>query len=157
MPHGRLRFAWVSAPRGVAAAARRAPGTTANRKGVGTQASPRVILSDIGQWSARGTGTKVTHCRGNTTVRRCRGQISPQAPVRGADLLPCGCPRTLPTVPTRSISLPKRNYGHEKRQKELTRQRKKEEKLQRRLDRTNVRSESPDPVESTAPDLPPEE
>jgi hypothetical protein len=65
-------------------------------------------------------------------------------------------PGRLP-VPTRSISLPKRNYGHEKRQKELTRQRKKEEKLQRRLDRTNVRSENADPVESTAPDLPPEE
>jgi hypothetical protein len=53
--------------------------------------------------------------------------------------------------------LPKRNYGHEKRQKELTRQRKKEEKLQRRLDRTNIRSETADPAESAAPDLPPEE
>ena len=60
-------------------------------------------------------------------------------------------------VPTRSIPLPKRNYGHEKRQKELTRQRKKEEKLQRRLDRTNIRSETADPAEGAVPDLPPEE
>jgi hypothetical protein len=35
-------------------------------------------------------------------------------------------------------SLPKRNYGYEKRQKELTRQRKQEEKRQRRLDRTDA-------------------
>jgi hypothetical protein len=95
-------------------------------------------------------------------MRSPRGKISPRPPVSGADLLPCGCPQTLwpgqaGPVPTRSISLPKRNYGHEKRQKELTRQRKKEEKLQRRLDRTNIRSETADPVESTAPDLPPEE
>jgi hypothetical protein len=53
--------------------------------------------------------------------------------------------------------LPKRNYGHEKRQKELTRQKKKEEKLQRRLDRTSTRSENADPAESPAPDLPVEE
>jgi hypothetical protein len=31
--------------------------------------------------------------------------------------------------------LPKRNYGHEKRQKELNKQKKKEEKLQRRHER----------------------
>jgi hypothetical protein len=53
--------------------------------------------------------------------------------------------------------LPKRNYGHEKRQKELTRQRKKEEKLQRRQDRTNARSENADPAESPAPEVPAEE
>ena len=34
--------------------------------------------------------------------------------------------------------MPKRNYGYEKRQKELTRQRKQEEKRQRRLDRTDA-------------------
>ncbi|HEV7365846.1 MAG TPA: hypothetical protein VGN76_08365 [Gemmatimonadales bacterium] len=34
--------------------------------------------------------------------------------------------------------MPKRNYGFEKRQKELTRQRKQEEKRQRKLDRTDA-------------------
>jgi hypothetical protein len=34
--------------------------------------------------------------------------------------------------------LPKRNYGYEKRQKELNRQRKQEEKRQRRLERTET-------------------
>jgi hypothetical protein len=34
--------------------------------------------------------------------------------------------------------LPKRNYGFEKRQKELNKQRKQEEKRQRRLDRTSL-------------------
>lgn len=53
--------------------------------------------------------------------------------------------------------MPKRNYGFEKRQKELTKQRKKEEKLQRRLDRTTARSENADAAESAAPDLPAEE
>ena len=53
--------------------------------------------------------------------------------------------------------MPKRNYGHEKRQKELTRQRKKEEKLQRRLERSNARSEDPEPGDSPAPELPAEE
>jgi len=53
--------------------------------------------------------------------------------------------------------MPKRNYGHEKRQKELTRQRKKEEKLQRRVDRTAARAENADPPEAPAPDLPAEE
>jgi hypothetical protein len=38
-------------------------------------------------------------------------------------------------------ALPKRNYGYEKRQKELNRQRKQEEKRQRRLDRTETRPE----------------
>jgi hypothetical protein len=37
--------------------------------------------------------------------------------------------------------LPKRNYGYEKRQKELNRQRKQEEKRQRRLDRTEASAE----------------
>ena len=47
MPHGRLRFAWI--PPHAALLPRRdvRQGTTANEKGVGTQASPRVILSDI--------------------------------------------------------------------------------------------------------------
>jgi len=43
--------------------------------------------------------------------------------------------------------LPKRNYGFEKRQKELKRQLKKEEKAQRKLDRAK------EPAE-TAPDEP---
>jgi len=33
--------------------------------------------------------------------------------------------------------LPKRNYGYEKRQKELNKQRKREEKRQRKLDRAD--------------------
>ncbi len=53
---------------------------------------------------------------------------------------------------TGSVSLPKRNYNHEKRQKELNRQRKKEEKLQRKVDRTNARSETADAAESAAPE-----
>lgn len=48
--------------------------------------------------------------------------------------------------------MPKRNYGYEKRQKELNRQRKKAEKLQRRLDRLNDRSGSAEPVDSPEPD-----
>jgi hypothetical protein len=36
------------------------------------------------------------------------------------------------------VPLPKRNYGFEKRQKELNKQRKQEEKRQRRLDRAEV-------------------
>jgi hypothetical protein len=52
--------------------------------------------------------------------------------------------------------VPKRNYGFEKRQKELNKQRKQEEKRQRRLDRTE-----PPPgdvkVEETPLGLPPEE
>jgi hypothetical protein len=38
--------------------------------------------------------------------------------------------------------LPKRNYGFEKRQKELTKQRKKEEKAQRKLDRAKASAEA---------------
>jgi hypothetical protein len=45
--------------------------------------------------------------------------------------------------------LPKRNYGYEKRQKELTRQRKQEEKRQRKLDRTE-----PPPVDAKIEDSP---
>jgi hypothetical protein len=45
--------------------------------------------------------------------------------------------------------LPKRNYGFEKRQKELNRQQKQEDKRQRRLDRT------PRPDEESVTDLTP--
>jgi hypothetical protein len=47
--------------------------------------------------------------------------------------------------------LPKRNYGFEKRQKELTKQRKKEEKAQRKLDRAKASSEGTEP-EHPSPD-----
>jgi hypothetical protein len=51
--------------------------------------------------------------------------------------------------------LPKRNYGFEKRQKELNRQQRQEEKRQRRLDRS-----APPPedhvIDPTLPDAPPE-
>jgi hypothetical protein len=55
-----------------------------------------------------------------------------------------------------SVPLPKRNYGFEKRQKELNKQRKQEEKRQRRLDRTEV---PPDDVkvDETPLGLPPDE
>jgi hypothetical protein len=46
--------------------------------------------------------------------------------------------------------LPKRNYGYEKRQKELNKQRKQEAKRQRRLDRT----EAP-PVDTKTEAIPP--
>lgn len=39
--------------------------------------------------------------------------------------------------------MPKRNYGYEKRQKELGRQRKREEKLKRKLDRARDRAGNP--------------
>ena len=40
--------------------------------------------------------------------------------------------------------MPQRNYGYEKRQKELNRQRKQEEKRQRKLDRRETRPEEGD-------------
>jgi hypothetical protein len=46
--------------------------------------------------------------------------------------------------------LPKRNFGFEKRQKELNRQRKQEEKKQRKLDRGNSAANQMD--EGVAPD-----
>jgi len=46
--------------------------------------------------------------------------------------------------------LPKRNFGFEKRQKELNRQRKQEEKKQRKLDRGNSASNQTD--EAVTPD-----
>jgi hypothetical protein len=48
--------------------------------------------------------------------------------------------------------VPKRNYGFEKRQKELNRQQKQEEKRQRRLER----SESPPDEEEQTEQAPPE-
>ena len=48
--------------------------------------------------------------------------------------------------------MPKRNYGYEKRQKELTRQRKQEEKRQRKLDRTEALP--PEPVRPDDSDPP---
>jgi hypothetical protein len=44
--------------------------------------------------------------------------------------------------------LPKRNYGYEKRQKELSKQNKREQKRQRKLDRA---SEPPDTTKSEEP------
>jgi hypothetical protein len=54
------------------------------------------------------------------------------------------------------VLLPKRNYGFEKRQKELNRQRKQEEKRQRRLDRTEAPAEDVK-VEEPRPGLSEEE
>jgi hypothetical protein len=53
--------------------------------------------------------------------------------------------------------LPKRNYGYEKRQKELNKQRKQEEKRQRRLDRTAAPPEEVKIDETTSPGPWPEE
>ena len=48
-------------------------------------------------------------------------------------------------------SLPKRNYGFEKRQKEIKRQQKKEEKKQKKLDRAKeTAGTTPDAGEPTA-------
>ena len=54
-------------------------------------------------------------------------------------------------VLTGSISLPKRNYGFEKRQKELNKQRKREEKLVRKLDRANAPGDDTAAAESPSP------
>lgn len=52
--------------------------------------------------------------------------------------------------------MPKRNYGFEKRQKELSRQQKQEEKRQRRLDR-NDRPPEDVAIDPILPDVPPKE
>jgi hypothetical protein len=51
--------------------------------------------------------------------------------------------------------MPKRNYGFEKRQKELNRQRKQEEKRQRKLERTEGPGETTadDEITSATPPL----
>ena len=46
--------------------------------------------------------------------------------------------------------LPKRNYGYEKRQKELHKQQKREEKLKRKLERADVPADEPDRDESSS-------
>jgi hypothetical protein len=51
-------------------------------------------------------------------------------------------------------ALPKRNYGYEKRQKELNKQRKQEEKRQRRLLRTDSPPEDLKVDEAASPDSP---
>ena len=56
-----------------------------------------------------------------------------------------------------AFSLPKRNYGYEKRQKELTRQRKQEEKRQRRLERTDAPPEEVKLDDMTSPGTPQDE
>ncbi len=53
--------------------------------------------------------------------------------------------------------MPKRNYGFEKRQKELTKQRKKEEKAQRKLDRAKASAEAELPEQPTSEGGPPVE
>jgi hypothetical protein len=50
--------------------------------------------------------------------------------------------------------LPKRNYGFEKRQKELNKQRKREEKQQRKLDRSSGRGEEGAPGDESVPAAP---
>jgi transcription elongation GreA/GreB family factor len=47
--------------------------------------------------------------------------------------------------------LPKRNYGYEKRQKELHKQQKREEKLKRKAERADVPADEPEGDESVVP------
>jgi hypothetical protein len=53
--------------------------------------------------------------------------------------------------------VPKRNYGFEKRQKELNKQRKQEEKRQRRQERVDAPAEIVTTEETTSPRPPLEE
>jgi hypothetical protein len=53
--------------------------------------------------------------------------------------------------------VPKRNYGFEKRQKELNKQRKQEEKRQRRQERADAPAENVTIEETTSPGPPLEE
>ena len=53
--------------------------------------------------------------------------------------------------------MPKRNYGFEKRQKELEKKRKKEEKRQRKLERAGPPPEDAEADEPAQTDPPPEE
>jgi hypothetical protein len=71
---------------------------------------------------------------------------------RTPDRLACAVPVNVPLLGV--IIVPKRNYGQEKRQREVSRRLKQAEKLQRKLDRTNPAAEDADGIESAAPDLP---
>ncbi len=51
--------------------------------------------------------------------------------------------------------MPKRNYGFEKRQKEMKKQQKRDEKRQRKLDRANPPADGTQPEETALPDPPP--
>jgi hypothetical protein len=62
-------------------------------------------------------------------------------------------PKSLPG----SMPLPKRNYGYEKRQKELKKQLRQEEKRQRRLARTDTPPEDAKVDETTSLGLPQDE
>jgi hypothetical protein len=53
--------------------------------------------------------------------------------------------------------VPKRNFGYEKRQKELNKQRKREEKQQRKLDRANTSPQDAEPAAAPETELPPRE
>jgi hypothetical protein len=53
--------------------------------------------------------------------------------------------------PTLESGLPKRNYGYEKRQKELHKQQKREDKLKRKLERADVPTDEPTGDESAPP------
>jgi hypothetical protein len=60
-------------------------------------------------------------------------------------------------VTFKESSVPKRNYGFEKRQKELNKQRKQEEKRQRRQERAEAPAENVTIEEATSPHPPLEE
>jgi hypothetical protein len=48
--------------------------------------------------------------------------------------------------------VPKRNYGQAKREREVARQQKKADKLQRKLERSNPAPATTDPAEGAAPE-----
>jgi hypothetical protein len=55
------------------------------------------------------------------------------------------------------MPVPKRNYGYEKRQKELNKQRKREEKRQRKLERSDLPPDDVKVDETPSLDGPPNE
>lgn len=66
--------------------------------------------------------------------------------------------RRYPPISTGTTALPKRNYGYEKRQKEILKQTKRDEKRQRKLDRANDPTAEESPADEPGPPVaPPEE
>jgi hypothetical protein len=79
----------------------------------------------------------------------------PLAARTGVARLSCDIHPASALSPTGSAHLPRNNYGFEKRQKELRRQLKKEEKRQRKLDRAKEAPETK-PDEPESPEAPAE-
>jgi hypothetical protein len=84
-------------------------------------------------------GSRVTKLQYTREARRTLAPLNGSAVTQGAS------------------SVPKRNYGFEKRQKELNKQRKQEEKRQRRQERAEAPAENVTIEEGTSPHPPLEE